>query len=92
MPPRRISAPVIPRLRPRVVSGPPLLTGICFTGVCFCASCGGAMMLRTGKGRGYRYDTCPIKARQGETGCKRRSIRMEKLDNLVAEHLADRLV
>ena len=29
---------------PRVVSGPTLLTGICF-----CAACGGAMTLRTGK-------------------------------------------
>jgi len=38
---------------PRAVSGPTLLTGICF-----CASCGGAMTLRTGKGSAggmYRY-------------------------------------
>jgi DNA invertase Pin-like site-specific DNA recombinase len=34
----------------RVVSGPTLLTGICF-----CAECGGAMTLRTGKGGRYRY-------------------------------------
>jgi DNA invertase Pin-like site-specific DNA recombinase len=33
-----------------------------------------------------------IKARQGETGCKGRSIPMEKLDSLVAEHIADRLL
>jgi len=33
----------------RVVSGPALLTGICF-----CADCGGAMTLRTGKGGRYR--------------------------------------
>jgi site-specific DNA recombinase len=50
------------------------------------------MTLRTGKGGRYRYYTCSIKARQGETGCKGRSIPMEKLDNLVAEHLADRLL
>ncbi len=31
-------------------------------------------------------------ARQAETGCKGRSIPMEKLDNLVAEHVADRLL
>ncbi len=77
-----------PRVTPaRVVSGPTLLTGICF-----CADCGGAMTLRTGKGGRYRYCTCSIKARQGETGCKGRSIPMEKLDSLVAEHLAERLL
>ena len=77
-----------PKVTPaRVVSGPTLLTGICF-----CADCGGAMTLRTGKGGRYRYYTCSIKARQGETGCKGRSIPMEKLDNLVAEHIEDRLL
>ena len=47
---------------PRAVSGPTLLTGICF-----CASCGGAMTLRTGKGSAggmYRYYTCSMKARR----------------------------
>ena len=77
-----------PKVTPaRVVSGPTLLTGICF-----CAACGGAMTLRSGKGGQYRYYTCSIKARQGETGCKGRSIPMEKLDYLVAEHIADRLL
>jgi hypothetical protein len=38
---------------PRIVSGPTLLTGICF-----CAGCGGAMTLRTGKSGRYRYYTC----------------------------------
>jgi len=53
-----------PKVTPaRVVSGPTLLTGICF-----CADCGGAMTLRTGKGGRYRYYTCSIKARQGEMG------------------------
>src|SRR6202034_2974140 len=45
-----------------------------------------------GKGGRYRYYTCSIKARQGETGCKGRSIPMEKLDNLVAGHIEDRLL
>jgi site-specific DNA recombinase len=77
-----------PKVTPaRVVSGPTLLTGIFF-----CATCGGAMTLRTGKGGRYRYYTCSIRARQGETGCKGRSIPMEKLDNLVAQHIADRLL
>lgn len=47
-----------PKLTPaRVVSGRTLITGICF-----CGKCGGAMMLRTGKGGLYRYYTCSIKA------------------------------
>ena len=45
-----------------------------------------------GNGGPYRYYTCPIKARQGETGCKGRSISMEKLDALVADHIEDRLL
>lgn len=74
----------------RVTNGPTLLTGICF-----CDKCGGAMTLRTGKGSSggmYRYYTCSTKARQGETGCKGRSIPMDKLDHLVASHLEDRLL
>jgi site-specific DNA recombinase len=72
---------------PRVVSGPTLLTGICF-----CAACGKAMTLRTGKGGRYRYYTCSTKARQGETGCVGRTVPMEKLDTLVADHIEHRLL
>ena len=72
---------------PRIVSGPTLLTGICL-----CAACGGAMTLRTGKSGRYRYYTCCTKARQGETGCPGRTVPMEKLDNLVAEYIEQRLL
>lgn len=72
---------------PRVVSGPTLLTGICF-----CADCGGAMTIRTGKSGRYRYYTCSIKARQGETGCSGRTIPMSKLDDLVVQYLEARLL
>jgi hypothetical protein len=67
-----------------VSNGPTLLNGIRF-----CAKCGGAMTLRTGNGDGgqYSYSTCSTKARQGKTGCESRSIRMDKLDHLVAGHL-----
>jgi hypothetical protein len=41
---------------PRIVSGPTLLTGICF-----CAACGMAMTLRTGKAGRYRYFDPPAK-------------------------------
>jgi site-specific DNA recombinase len=72
---------------PRVVSGPTLLTGICF-----CAGCGMAMTLRTGKGGRYRYYTCSTKVRQGETGCTGRTVPMRKLDTLVADHIEQRLL
>jgi hypothetical protein len=62
------------------------------TGICFCADCGGAMTIRTGKSGRYRYYTCSIAARQGDTGCKGRSIPMERLDDLVAQHLEERLL
>src|SRR5262249_24427888 len=72
---------------PRVVSGPTLLTGICF-----CAACGKAMTLRTGKGGRYQYYTCSTKARQDETGCSGRTVAMEKLDRVVADHIEHRLL
>ncbi|WP_082407584.1 recombinase family protein [Mesorhizobium sp. 1M-11] len=74
----------------RISSGPTLLTGICF-----CAKCGGAMTLRTGRGSAggtYRYYTCSTKARQGKTGCKGRTIPMDRLDHLVAGHIEERLL
>src|SRR5215470_11184044 len=72
---------------PRIVCGPTLLTGICF-----CAGCGLVMTLRTGKGGRYRYYTCSTKARQGETGCVGRTVPMERLDTLVADHIERRLL
>ena len=95
---RDVFAPVQARLKSRnpkmtparVTSGPTLLTGICF-----CAKCGGAMTMRTGKGSAggmYRYYTCSTKARQGKMGCEGRSIPMDKLDHLVADHLEKRLL
>jgi DNA invertase Pin-like site-specific DNA recombinase len=75
---------------PRVVTGPILLTGLAV-----CASCRGAMTLRTGTsktGKVHRYYACSSCARQGPTVCKGRSIRMDKLDTLVTTHLADRLL
>jgi site-specific DNA recombinase len=72
---------------PRIVSGPTLLTGICF-----CAGCGKAMTLRTGKGGRYRYYTCSTKARQGETGCLGRTVPMDRLDRVVADHIEQRLL
>ncbi|WP_234682348.1 recombinase zinc beta ribbon domain-containing protein [Bradyrhizobium monzae] len=56
---------------------------------------GGAMTLRTGRGSAggtYRYYTCSTKARQGKTGCEGRIFPMDKLDDLIASHLEERLL
>lgn len=50
------------------------------------------MTLRTGKSGRYRYYTCATCAQHGKSACKGRSIPMEKLDRLVTERLADRLL
>jgi site-specific DNA recombinase len=70
-----------------VISGPTLLTGLIH-----CAKCGGAMTIRTGKGGRYRYYACSTKARQGPTGCEGMAVPMEKLDDLVASYLEERLL
>jgi site-specific DNA recombinase len=80
-----------PRINPpRVVAGPILLTGLAY-----CASCAGAMTLRTGTsntGKVHRYYSCSTCARHGKSVCKGRSIPMDKLDGLVTSHLLDRLL
>ena len=63
---------------PRVVNGPTLLTG-----VAKCATCGGGMTLRTGKGGRYRYYSCNKRSTEGACSCKGRSIPMKRLDDLV---------
>jgi site-specific DNA recombinase len=75
---------------PRTVSGPILLTGLAT-----CATCGGGMTMRAGTSRTgevYRYYSCNNAIKKGKTACNGRSIRMDKLDTLVTEHLADRLL
>ncbi|WP_299005953.1 recombinase family protein [uncultured Caulobacter sp.] len=69
--------------------GPTLLGGIIF-----CGKCGGAMTLRTGKGNGgqYRYYTCCTRARVGNRGCGGLSVRMDRADAAVINHLETRLL
>lgn len=52
----------------------------------------GAMTIRTGKGGRYRYSACSMRARQGPTACTGMAVPMEKLDDLVADHLENRLL
>lgn len=75
---------------PRIVTGPILLTGLAT-----CASCSGAMTLRTGtssSGKVHRYYTCSTCARMGKSACKGRSIAMDKLDTLVTDQITERLL
>jgi hypothetical protein len=75
---------------PRVVTGPILLTGLAV-----CATCGGAMTLRTGTsktGKVHRYYACSTCNRHGKVACKGRSIQMDKLDGLVTKTVADQLL
>jgi site-specific DNA recombinase len=76
-------------MNPAFVGGKVLLGGICF-----CGLCGGAMTLRTGNGIGgsYRYYTCSTKARQGKEGCTGITVRMDKLNDAVVDHLERRLL
>ena len=69
--------------------GPTLLGGIIF-----CGKCGGAMTLRTGSGNGgsYRYYTCGTRARTGDKGCGGISVRMDRVDAAVINHLEHRLL
>jgi site-specific DNA recombinase len=74
---------------PRVTTGPILLTGLAV-----CATCRGGMTLRTGTSQNgviHRYYTCSTCVSKGKIACKGRSIRMDKLDGLVTEHLVERL-
>ena len=80
-----------PRITPpRVVTGPMILTGLAR-----CATCSGAMTLRTGTsktGKVHRYYSCSTSARQGKCVCKGRSTPVEKLEQLVTYQLLDRLL
>jgi hypothetical protein len=75
---------------PRVVTGPILLTGLAT-----CATCGGAMTLRTGtspSGEAHRYYSCSTSGRMGKSACRGRAIRMDTLDALVTDNLIEELL
>ncbi|HEV2548407.1 MAG TPA: recombinase family protein [Stellaceae bacterium] len=73
-------------IAPRIVNSPVLLTGLAR-----CATCDGAMTLRTGKSGRYRYYACSTCMRLGTTACKGRALPMAFLDDLVVKRIADRL-
>src|SRR5690606_24284682 len=83
---RRLESRRPARKPPRVVNGPTLLTGIAR-----CATCGGGMTLRTGKGGRYRYYACHNSMHKGKTHCGGRSIPMPVLDDLVVSALEEKI-
>jgi len=68
------------------VNGPTMLAS-----VARCAACGSAMILNTGKGGTYRYYSCSKAMKQGKTACVGRRIRMDRLDDMVLDHLSEQL-
>jgi site-specific DNA recombinase len=73
---------------PRITNSPVLLTGLAR-----CDSCGGAMMLSTGKGGAYRYYTCANRRLKGREACKNPiTVSMGDFDKLILGALADQLL
>lgn len=73
----------------RIVSGPTMLAGIA---KCGHPECGQALAIATGKGGRYRYYRCSRRLRRGETACPGTSIRDEKLETIVIDAMAERLL
>ena len=74
---------------PRVVNGPTLLTGLAI-----CATCGFGMTLSgtRRRDRHYRYYSCAGCKLGGKSVCSGRHLPMEKLDRMVVEGVADKLL
>ncbi|WP_439543388.1 recombinase family protein [Hyphomicrobium sp.] len=75
------------RVAPRIVNGPTLLAG-----VARCGHCGAALIQNTGKGGLYRYYCCSRKLKEGATACKGLRIRMDRLDEVVTNEVASRIL
>ena len=77
---------------------PPRITAseVLLTGLAQCECCGGALMLRTGTGKGgkvYRYYACARSRLKGRMACDRpASVPEHELDGLVLSALADQLL
>lgn len=79
--------------RPAVT--PPRITNsqVLLTGIARCESCGGPLMVRTGKSGKYRYYACAGRRLRGRTACDNPiAVPEGKLDRLVITALADQLL
>ncbi len=68
-----------------------LLTGSVICG-CGGDGCGGGMTTSTGKGGRYRYYACHRRAASGVSQCPGRRIRMDTLDDLVVDAVAEHVL
>lgn len=73
----------------RIVSGPTMLAGIA---KCGHPERGHALAIATGNGGRYRYYRCSRRLRRGETACPGTSIRDGKLEAIVVNAMAERLL
>lgn len=73
----------------RIVSSPTMLAGIA---KCGHPECGNALTIATGKGGRYRYYRCSRRLRRGDTACQGTSIRDEKLETIIIDAMAERLL
>ena len=73
----------------RITTGPTMLAGIA---KCGHPDCGHALAIATGKGGRYRYYRCSRRLRRGESVCDGISIRDEKLESVVIDAMAERLL
>ncbi len=71
----------------RVVSSPTLLTGLLK-----CDNCGAGMTTATGKGGRYRYYKCNTRIGQSSNACCTPAVSMAKMDNLVLNAFADKVL
>ena len=72
-----------------VVSGPTMLAGLAKCGQ---PNCGNALTIATGKGGRYRYYDCSFKLRRGKAVCEGVRMRDSKLEPILIDALADRLL
>ncbi len=50
------------------------------------------MILATGKGRKYKYYKCTTRINKGSKACKGSNIPVDKLDKLILERMADKIL
>jgi site-specific DNA recombinase len=72
---------------PRRLNSPTLLTGLLR-----CGDCGAFMTQVTGKSGRYRYYKCTTRQGQGNHACQSKNLAMDKLDDLILSHLAERVL
>jgi hypothetical protein len=75
------------KVPPRLVNTPTLLTGLLK-----CGCCGGSMTLATGKGGKYKYYKCTTRINKGSKACEGSNIPVDKLDKLILERMADKIL